>query len=140
EQIVSADPRETAADGLGRLALNYGHTLAHAIEHAEAYTIRHGEAVAIGLVYAAELASRAGRLSADIAGRHRTTLAALGLPTTYRADAGPALRTAMQADKKSRGAELRFVVLDDLASPGVLSGPGEGLLAASFAAVSTGAA
>src|SRR5690606_35069949 len=51
-EVVGADLRES---GL-REILNYGHTLGHAIERAEDYRIRHGEAVAIGLVYAAELA------------------------------------------------------------------------------------
>ena len=55
--VVGADLRES---GL-REILNYGHTLAHAIERVEDYRIRHGEAVAIGMVYAAELSRLAGR-------------------------------------------------------------------------------
>ena len=64
--VVAGDLKETGgADGHpGREALNYGHTLAHAIERTEDYGIRHGEAVAIGCVFVAELAGRAGLLAA----------------------------------------------------------------------------
>ena len=62
--VVVDDLRETGgADGHpGREVLNYGHTLAHAIERTSDYAVRHGEAVAIGCVYVAELAARAGSL------------------------------------------------------------------------------
>ena len=107
--------------------LNYGHTLAHAIERAEDYRIRHGEAVAIGCVYVAELARlrrparRRGRRAApDGASRGS------GLPTSYSGGAGfEDLLAAMRVDKKARGDQLRFVVLDGLARPAVLAGPSE---------------
>ncbi len=73
-----------------REILNYGHTLAHAIERVENYRIRHGEAVSIGLVYAAELGRLAGR--ADLVDRTRSILTSVGLPTVYREDAWPQLR------------------------------------------------
>src|SRR5262249_19143496 len=57
-EVVTAALREAGR----REILNYGHTLGHAIERVERYQIRHGEAVAIGMVYAAELARLAGRL------------------------------------------------------------------------------
>ena len=126
--VVSADLREA---GL-REILNYGHTLAHAIEKEEDYRFRHGHAVAIGMVYAAELSALAGRLSEDVVARHRSVLTATGLPVSYRAGAWPALRAAMAIDKKSRGSTLRFVVLDGLAEPGRLEGPAEELLAAAY--------
>ncbi|GAA2166691.1 3-dehydroquinate synthase [Actinomadura napierensis] len=125
--VVSADLKES---GL-REILNYGHTLAHAIEKAEDYKFRHGHAVAIGMVYAAELARLAGRLPADVAERHRAVLTSVGLPVSYAAD-WPGLRETMTIDKKSRGATLRFVVLDGLAEPGRLEGPDEDLLAAAY--------
>ncbi|HEX7745828.1 MAG TPA: 3-dehydroquinate synthase, partial [Micromonosporaceae bacterium] len=56
----------------------------------------------------------------------------LGLPTRYRADAGPALRAVMQVDKKARGDRLRFVVLDGLARPGLLEAPDERLLRGAY--------
>ncbi|ACY98493.1 MULTISPECIES: 3-dehydroquinate synthase [Thermomonospora] len=127
-EVVSADLRES---GL-REILNYGHTLGHAIEKAEDYRFRHGHAVAIGMVYAAELARLTGRLDAATVERHRTVLTSVGLPTGYRADAWPALREGMRVDKKARGATLRLVVLDGLARPGRLEGPADELLAAAY--------
>ena len=64
-EVVAADERE----GGRRAILNYGHTLAHALEIAGGYDLRHGEAVAIGLVYAAELARALGRIDAAAGGR-----------------------------------------------------------------------
>ena len=123
-EVVTADPREA---GL-REMLNYGHTLGHAIERTEGYRIRHGMAVAIGMVFAAAVARRAGRLDAATGERHRAILAAAGLPTGYRPGAWQQLREAMAVDKKSRAARLRLVVLDGLARPGILDDPSEELL------------
>jgi 3-dehydroquinate synthase len=135
--VVVADLKETGGLGghPGREALNYGHTLAHAIERVEDYGIRHGEAVAIGCVFVAELARRTGRLSADVADRHRSAFARVGLPTSYSAAAFEDLHAAMRVDKKARGSRLRFVVLDDLARPVVLDGPAEEDLRAAYAAI-----
>jgi 3-dehydroquinate synthase len=130
--VVSADLREAGQ----REMLNYGHTLGHAIERAEQYTMRHGEAVAIGMTYAAALGRLTGRLDAPTARRHREILAAVGLPTRYRAGAWPQLRAAMALDKKARAARLRLVVLDGLARPGILADPPEELLEQAYAEVS----
>ncbi|MFZ8757362.1 3-dehydroquinate synthase [Microbacterium sp. HMH0099] len=127
-RVVGEDLREA---GL-REVLNYGHTLGHAIEHAERYRWRHGAAISVGMVFAAELSRLAGRLSDDVAQRHRTVLESLGLPTTYRAGAFQTLKATMQRDKKSRGSMLRFIVLDDLARPTVLQAPDESLLFAAY--------
>ena len=92
--------------------------------------------MSVGLVYAAALGRLAGRTPADVAARHTEILTSLGLPVTYPSAGGqawPRLLTAMRRDKKSRGALLRFVVLDDLATPGRLEGPDEALLEAAFA-------
>ncbi|MFB6396249.1 3-dehydroquinate synthase [Polymorphospora lycopeni] len=129
--VVAGDLREVGR----REILNYGHTLAHAIEKVEGYRWRHGHAVAVGLVYAAELGRLAGRLDAATADRHRATLTALGLPTGYPADAWPGLLAAMRVDKKARGSRLRFVVLDGPARPSILDGPDDDLLRAAYAAV-----
>ena len=123
-EVVTGDLREAGQ----REILNYGHTLGHAIERVEDYRIRHGEAVAIGMVYAAEVARLAGRLAAAEAARHRQLLAAVGLPTAYRSGAWPELRARMVVDKKSRGARLRMVVLEGLARPVILENPDERLL------------
>jgi 3-dehydroquinate synthase len=129
--VVAADLRESDL----REILNYGHTLAHAIERRERYRWRHGAAVSVGLVFAAELARLAGRLDDATADRHATVLRALGLPTTYDADALPQLLEGMRGDKKTRSGVLRFVVLDGLAKPGRLEGPDPSLLAAAYSAV-----
>jgi len=123
-EVVTDDLREAGR----REILNYGHTLGHAIERFEDYRIRHGEAVAIGMVYAAEVARLAGRLAPAEAARHRQLLAAVGLPTAYRPGAWPELRARMAVDKKSRGARLRMVVLEGLARPVILDDPDERLL------------
>jgi 3-dehydroquinate synthase len=130
--VVSADLKET---GL-REVLNYGHTLAHAIERLENYDVPHGQAVSIGMVFVAELSRLAGRLDADTAARHRATLAAIGQTTTYRRGAFDDLLEVMRVDKKARGNTLRFVVLDALAQPSVLEGPDEDLLRAAYEMVS----
>ncbi|MET9066847.1 3-dehydroquinate synthase [Streptosporangium sandarakinum] len=126
--VVGADLRES---GL-REILNYGHTLAHAIERAEDYRMRHGEAVAIGMVYAAELSRLDGRIGTALVERTRSILTSVGLPTAYRREAWPELRDHMRLDKKSRGARLRFVVLDDLAKVSPLEDPPEELLEAAY--------
>ena len=88
------------------------------------------------MCFAAALGRLAGRLDAGTAARHREVLAAVGLPTRYRAGAWPQLREAMAVDKKARAARLRFVVLDGLARPAILADPAEELLAQAFAEVS----
>jgi len=130
--VVGVDLREA---GL-REILNYGHTFGHAIEHVERYRWRHGAAVAVGMVYAAELARLAGRLSDDVVDRHRAVLTALGLPVTYRPDRWDALLAAMRRDKKTRGDLLRFVVLEDVGRPTRLEGPDPALLVSAYAEVS----
>ncbi|MCX6482693.1 MAG: 3-dehydroquinate synthase [Mycobacterium sp.] len=129
--VVAADEKESAL----REILNYGHTLAHAIERRERYRWRHGAAVSVGLVFAAELARLAGRLDAATVQRHRDVLMALGLPVSYDPDALPELLGYMAGDKKTRSGVLRFVVLDGLAKPGRLEGPDPALLAAAYADV-----
>ena len=119
--------------------LNYGHTLGHAVERVEDFRWRHGEAVAVGLVFAAELAGRAGLLSRDEVDRHRTLLDAMGLPTRYAGD-WERLQAVMRRDKKARGASLRFVVLDGLGNPTILTDPDQAWLDAAWAAVDGGAA
>ncbi|MEP6816777.1 MAG: 3-dehydroquinate synthase family protein, partial [Marmoricola sp.] len=140
--VVTADLRETGgtAGHPGREALNYGHTMAHAIERATEYTVRHGEAVALGMVFVAELARLAGRLDDETAARHATTLGLVGLPTSWRGAAFEELLATMRVDKKSRGDLLRFVVLDGLARPTVLEGPDEALLRSSYDVMAGGAA
>jgi 3-dehydroquinate synthase len=130
-EVVAADEKESQL----REILNYGHTLAHAIERRERYQWRHGAAVSVGLMFAAELGRLSGRLDDGTADRHRSILSALGLPVSYDSDALPQLLEYMAGDKKSRSGVLRFVVLDGLAKPGRLEGPDPSLLAAAYAEV-----
>jgi 3-dehydroquinate synthase len=136
--VVVDDLRETGgvAGHPGREMLNYGHTLAHAIEKAERYAFRHGAAVAIGMTYVAELARLAGRLDEATAERHRRVLELVGLPTSYRGADWAQLQASMRLDKKTRGDQLRFVVLDGLARPSILTAPDPALLTAAFAEIS----
>ena len=135
---VKADAVGEDLYDLGRREfLNYGHTLAHAIERVEDFGWRHGEAVAVGLVFAAELAGQAGLLDRPAVDRHRELVAAMGLPTSYAGDWAQ-LQAVMRVDKKARGASLRFVVLDGLGSPTILTDPDQAWLDAAWAAVSGG--
>ena len=113
-RIVEQDERE---GGL-RMLLNLGHTFAHAIETVTDYDrYLHGEAVAIGLVMAADLSERLARCAPGLAERVEVTLRDLGLPVTIPAalDAD-ALLEAMRLDKKAQSDGWRFVLLN---------GPGE---------------
>jgi 3-dehydroquinate synthase len=134
-QVKAAAVGEDLYDTGRREFLNYGHTLAHAIERVEDFGWRHGEAVAVGLVFAAELAAAAGRLSRADADRHRELVAAMRLPTRYRGD-WARLQSVMRVDKKARGASLRFVVLDGLGNPTILTDPDQAWLDAAWATVS----
>lgn len=122
--VVSEDLRESGR----REILNYGHTLAHSIEHAERYQWRHGAAVSVGMVFAAELSRLVGRLDDATADRHRSILASLNLPVEYRGDRWKSLLETMRRDKKARGDHLRFIVLDGQGRPGVLEAPDDALL------------
>jgi 3-dehydroquinate synthase len=115
-----------------REILNYGHTLGHAVEHAERYQWRHGAAVSVGMVFAAELARLSGRLGDEAVDRHRRILESLTLPTSYPLGRWSTLLATMQRDKKARAGMLRFIVLDDIGKPTVLTGPDQSLLFAAY--------
>ena len=129
--VTSRDFKESG----DREFLNYGHTLGHAIEHAERYKWRHGAAISIGMVFAAELSMLSGKLSEAEVSRHRSIFEGLGLPITYRADRWPQLLDTMQRDKKARGGALRFVVLDKIGKPSILSAPTPELLFTAFQSI-----
>jgi 3-dehydroquinate synthase len=134
--VVSADLHETGAGGgVGREVLNYGHTFGHAVERVERYQFRHGAAVAIGMTYVAELARLAGIMDDALVDRHRDVLSRLDLPTSYSAGRWELLHDAMRVDKKTRGNQLRFVVLEGLARPALLEGPDDSLLTAAYARI-----
>lgn len=104
--VVASDERE----GGRRAILNYGHTLAHALETAGRYDLRHGEAVAIGLVYAAELAHRLGRIDRARVDEHRRVVGAYDLPSVLPEGVDTEeLVVLMGRDKKAIG-RLTFVL------------------------------
>ncbi len=108
-EVVSSDERE----GGRRMILNYGHTLAHALEAAgfasedvscSEAELRHGEAVAIGLMFAAELAQLMGRIGTSRVERHRRVVAGYDLAVNLPPGADPAVLVQfMIRDKKSAG-------------------------------------
>lgn len=110
-EVVASDERE----GGRRALLNYGHTLAHALEIATHHTLAHGEAVAIGLVYAAHLAHRLGRISDTRVQQHYGVVGdAYGLATSLPPGLDPdELLALMGRDKKVLSSGLTFVLDGD---------------------------
>ena len=105
-EVVASDERE----GGRRAILNYGHTLGHALETAGAYDLRHGEAVAIVLIYAAELALRLGRIDEDRVAEHRKVVAGYDLPLNLPPGSDPEqLVDLFSRDKKAVGG-ITFVL------------------------------
>jgi 5-deoxy-5-amino-3-dehydroquinate synthase len=105
--VVARDERDC---GLRHL-LNYGHTLGHALEIASDFSLRHGEGVAIGIVFAGELAGRLGRIPRARVAEHRAVVSAYGLPCDLPKGADPDhLALLMSRDKKASGKGLTFVL------------------------------
>jgi 5-deoxy-5-amino-3-dehydroquinate synthase len=105
-EVVGADERE----GGRRALLNYGHTLAHALEIAGRFDLRHGEAVAIGLVYAAELARVLGRIDDGRVAAHRRVVAEYGLSGELPAGSDPEELAVLMARDKKAISGLTFVL------------------------------
>ena len=113
-EIVAEDERESGR----RALLNFGHTFGHAIEHCQGYgEWLHGEAVAAGMVMAAQLSAN----DAALAGRIEKLLERAGLPTRPPVIAANDLLAAMSLDKKVQGKQLRFVLLRSLGDAFVTS-------------------
>ena len=107
--VVQADERET---GL-RAILNFGHTFGHALESLTGYEqLLHGEAVAIGMVMAADLSSRWGKLPREQARRIKDLIARAGLPVTPPPLSADAMLEAMSMDKKVVDGRIRLVLTD----------------------------
>jgi 5-deoxy-5-amino-3-dehydroquinate synthase len=105
--IVGEDERE----GGRRVILNYGHTLAHALETATDHSIAHGEAVAIGLVFAARLARALGRIDDDRVGAHlRVVRDEYGLDAAVPPGVEPGLLVSLMARDKKALDGLTFVL------------------------------
>jgi 3-dehydroquinate synthase len=104
QEIVADDPTERGR----RAVLNFGHTVAHAIEHATHYGVRHGDAVAIGMVIEAAVGERLGVSTGGSAARIRDACRAAGLPVTMPAGIDPTdVIEAMHTDKKARAGAVR---------------------------------
>jgi shikimate kinase/3-dehydroquinate synthase len=130
---VSVDLRESGM----REFLNYGHTLGHAIEQLEHFTWRHGQAVAVGMVYAAELSHLLGYISADVVDYHRELLSSLGLRTSWDGGSFEQVLALMHRDKKARGNTLRFVILDRIGHPIHLDNPPDDAVREAFERIRT---
>jgi len=131
--VVGADEHEEGRDGaVGRLLLNYGHTLGHALERLAGYRgLRHGEAVALGMVFAARVAEAIGLARPGLEDGHVELLAALGLPVGG-VDLDPdRVLAAMATDKKQRGG-LRLVLLRRPGQPEVVAAPDRRVLVAAI--------
>jgi 3-dehydroquinate synthase len=117
-EVVARDERE---GGLRRL-LNFGHTLAHAIEADAGYRgILHGEAVAIGMVFAAERSEALGFAPAGTRDRLEALLVRAGLPTRPPTRPRRTYLSAIAVDKKKQGDQIHFVVLKGIGSAGTTS-------------------
>jgi 5-deoxy-5-amino-3-dehydroquinate synthase len=109
--VVAEDERE----GGRRMILNYGHTLAHALEGAGQadhpdWDLRHGEAVAVGILFAALLAERLGRIGADRVAEHRKVIGSFDLPTDLPPGAEAAELVAFMGRDKKAQQDLTFVL------------------------------
>lgn len=131
--VVSQDFKESFA----REALNYGHTLGHAVELDSNFSLRHGECVAIGMAFMAQLQLDLGLISQKLADDHFEILTKLGLPTRYKRDSWPKLLSHMSVDKKTRGKTLRFVTIRGVGQTDRLENPDPQVLYSAFEKVSS---
>jgi 5-deoxy-5-amino-3-dehydroquinate synthase len=140
--VVAADEREGGA----RAQLNYGHTLAHALEAAAfdggGGDLRHGEAVAIGLLFAALLARRLGRIDDRRVEEHRAVLAAFDLPAALpveRRGVGEARRLVAYMTRDKKAAHDLTFVLDGPHGVELVHGVGPDDVLATLAEMEAGA-
>ncbi|SNQ50002.1 3-dehydroquinate synthase [Frankia canadensis] len=129
--VVARDERDASL----RHILNYGHTLGHALERVTDYALRHGEAVAVGTVFAGQLAGALGRIGPDRVAEHLDVVRGYGLPTALPAGAGAAdLVAVMRLDKKSTNTGLTFV-LDGANGPELVPDVDERVVLSTLAAM-----
>ncbi|MEM7220306.1 MAG: 3-dehydroquinate synthase [Pseudomonadota bacterium] len=124
-KVVAADEREQGV----RAILNYGHTFGHALENLAGYgTVLHGEAVAIGMVQAADYSLRIGRLRGEHALRIKRLIGDYGLPVAPPAELGAERRTEdlvqkMLLDKKTLDSRIRLVLASQIGEVDVMYAP-----------------
>lgn len=124
--VVAADPYERTG---GRVLLNFGHTIGHALEAECGYALRHGECVAMGMAAALSLSVRCAGLAAEQARRGRQLIEAFGLPVRWSACVAASQRIDPQAvmertrtDKKNAAGRRRFVLLEAIGRAKVVDG------------------
>ena len=132
-EVVSQDFKESFA----REALNYGHTLGHAVELDCGYSMRHGECVSIGMAFMANLQLDLGLISKELGADHLQILQDLDLPIKYKRESWPKLLAHMAVDKKSRGNSLRFVAISEIGKTDRLENPDPNTLYAAYEKVSS---
>jgi 3-dehydroquinate synthase len=98
--------------------LNFGHTIAHALEAVSGYELLHGEAVALGMLVEAELGQRIGVTDRSVADRLREALEAFRLPLALPQQAtAENIVEVMRRDKKVREGTVRFALLKTIGEP-----------------------
>jgi len=113
--VVELDPREHTG---ARMMLNFGHTIGHAIEDCCQYDLRHGECVSLGMVAACRLSQALDLLDVTVVDRVEALLRLLGLPTRLdRPIEFKRIAATMQCDKKARGGNAQFVLLEGIGQP-----------------------
>ena len=111
--VVQKDEKEAGH----RRILNYGHTLAHALEATSPGGWKHGHAVAVGMVFAARLADRLGIAAQSLIDRHISILDGYGLPVTLPEQEVGAILRAIRSDKKRSEGQTPFVLLSEIGCP-----------------------
>ncbi|WP_025252923.1 3-dehydroquinate synthase [Corynebacterium vitaeruminis] len=129
--VVSQDLKESSL----REILNYGHTFGHAVELRENFTWRHGRAVAVGMMFIAQLAHSRGLIDEGLVARHESILRSVGLPTSYDGGHFAELLEGMRRDKKNKGGHIRFVALEGLAKTTRLEDATDAELEAAYNAI-----
>ncbi len=114
--IVESDETEKGE----RKLLNFGHTFGHALE--KMYHISHGEAVAIGMMMAGKLSVNLGMIAEEKVAGLKQLIMAAGLPVEMKADLS-AMADIMRNDKKRKGEDLQFILLEDIGKAVVRSIP-----------------
>lgn len=114
-EFVEHDPKEQTGQ---RMMLNLGHTIGHAIEECCSYSLRHGECVSLGLLAACRMSESLGLLDGTVVDRVETMLTKFNLPTQLMKPMDTdQILTTIQKDKKKRGNQVRFVLLEDVGRP-----------------------
>ncbi|GGG68747.1 3-dehydroquinate synthase [Corynebacterium pelargi] len=130
--VVGKDLKESSL----REILNYGHTFGHAVELHQDFRWRHGNAVAVGMMFVAQLAYGRGLIDAPLVDRHEKIIASVGLPTRYASGHFDELFDGMTRDKKNRDGAIRFVGLEGVGKTTRIEGPSLGELRQAYEAIS----